>query len=496
MERSFSEIVAFITDYVAAPGQEQEVESVLTQLKVLGRDPSISNQLTPAILDTITRKFVLPQDESPSIVSTPREPTPTIVEALTIIANALVINNSLLKEWHPHPQLLSYVLQLYDKMDVQEVDLRKAYLFGRVLFLLTFDGLASYTASRSDLVAKSYEVMDAKMHQFEQLDLNDQMPKLAFIELLKFFFNLVHFHLVEAKPKDSTLRALASEILVNKIGTPSARNFDISRHIFNGLMCLPGDIWFGRALESGDCRANVLNAVLMHCRFLTEPATKDLYMNEASLSPALTCLHLIISYLWDSGAVINDEIEKLRQLARTQLFPTSEDRRLGIGKATKTSLASRLVALTSEPTLTNANRIAQEIYWQMCGCDANEVSSIMGFGYGSSYLANTFIAGSDNTNKNGKSPASKSSITEVQPDNDHHDHQQQPQQGINPITGQAMNPEEDSRERERLRAEWDKLSDTEKQQESEKMYGLFEKLKKNGIFKIQNNPFDSSNFEK
>ncbi|KAF5098932.1 hypothetical protein DV451_003186 [Geotrichum candidum] len=132
----------------------------------------------------------------------------------------------------------------------------------------------------------------------------------------------------------------------------------------------------------------------------------------------------------------------------------------------------------------------------MCGCDANEVSSIMGFGYGSSYLANTFIAGSDNTNKNGKSPASKSSITEVQPDNDHHDHQQQPQQGINPITGQAMNPEEDSRERERLRAEWDKLSDTEKQQESEKMYGLFEKLKKNGIFKIQNNPFDSSNFEK
>ena len=67
---------------------------------------------------------------------------------------------------------------------------------------------------------------------------------------------------------------------------------------------------------------------------------------------------------------------------------------------------------------------------------------------------------------------------------------------LTPSRGRPMNPEEDSRERERLRAEWDKLSDTEKQQESEKMYGLFEKLKKNGIFKIQNNPFDSSNFEK
>jgi hypothetical protein len=493
MGRSFPEIVEFITNYAGGTGQEQEVVSVLTQFKVLGREPAISNQLTPAILDAITRKFVLPQDESVSIVSIPREPTTTIVEGLTIIANALVINNNLLKEWHPDPQLFSYVLQLYNKMNVQEGDLRKVYLFGRVLFLITFDGLSVYTSSQSDLIEKSTIVIDAKMCQFEWLDLNDQMPKLAFIELLKFFFNVVHFHPVEAKPKDSTLRALASKILVNKIGTPSAGNVDISRHIFNDLMCISGKIWFGRALENGDCRTNVLSSVLTHCRFLTDPATKNLYMNEASLSPALTCLQIIVSYLWASDTIINDETEKLRQLARTQLFPTSEDRRLGVGEAGASSLASRLVALTREPTLTNANRIAQEIYWQMCGRDANKVSSVMGFGYGSAYLASTFITGSGDSSKNDKSHASRLSTTDIKSDdNDHH----QQQKDINLVTGQTMNPEEDARERGRLRAEWSALSDAEKQQESEKMYGLFEKLKKNGIFQIQNNPFDSSNFKK
>lgn len=467
------------------------METVLTQLKTLGRNQNVSNQFTPEILNVLISKFVLPPNDCVSATFVPKEPSIIVIESLTIIANALIINTSLLKKWHPNVQLFYYVLQLCDRIEVEEANLKNVYLFYRLLFLFTFKKLTPYASCQSDLLKRSTEVIDNKISHFEKFDLNSQMPKLAFIEFLKFFFNIVHFHPDEVKFKDSTFKVLISDILVHKINKPTSENVDISRYIFNVLMCLPAHTWFENALMTADARKDALSAVLVHCRFLTEPATKDLYMTEVALSPALTCLQLIVSYLWSNNTENSDEIEELKKLARTQLFPTSEDRRLGVGQATASSLASRFVGLTSESTLFHANRIAQEIYWQMCNCNADEVTSIMGFGYGSAYLASTFLDGGDKSTKSDtKRPPKSPRIVEVT------DKDTKAPGTINPVTGQYKSLEDDAKERARLRAEWDALSDAEKQQESEKLYGLFEKLKKNGIFQVQNNPFDSSNLEK
>lgn len=491
MGQTLPDLLLFITNYTSGTYQEQEVETVLTQLKTLGRNQNVSNQFTSEILNTLISKFVLPPNDCIPATFVPKEPPIIVIESLTVIANALIINTSLLEKWHPNTQLFYYLLQLCDRIEVDEANVKNLYLFYRLLFLLTFKKFTPYASCQSDLLKRSTEVIDKKISHFEKFDLNIPMPKLAFIEFLKFFFNIVHFHPDEVKFKDSTFKVLISDILVHRINKPTSENFDISRYIFNVLMCLPAQIWFENALVTVDARKDALGAVLAHCRFLTEPDTKDLYMTEVALSPALTCLQLIVSYLWSNSTVNSDEIEELKKLTRTQLFPTSEDRRLGVGQATTSSLASRFVALTSESTLFNTNRIAQEIYWQMCNFDADEVTSIMGFGFGSAYLTSTFLNGGDKSTKSDtKHPPKSSRITEVT------DKYKKAPVNINPITGQYKSVEDDAKERAQLRAEWDALSNAEKQQESEKLYGLFEKLKKNGIFQVQNNPFDSSNLEK
>jgi hypothetical protein len=169
-------------------------------LKQHGRSQAVSVHITTYITSTLIRSFVLkPPSETAKL------------QALTIIANALVLNSELLESFDPNQfGLVNIVLSDYNSTH----DDTNLYLYGRLLFLFTFKGFLL------NLKHDCFEIIQAKLARSSR---SASYP--ATIELLKFIFNLLHhpnyltlLHSIELKSEIflSLLALLDSDSPINK----------------------------------------------------------------------------------------------------------------------------------------------------------------------------------------------------------------------------------------------------------------------------------------
>lgn len=406
--------------------------SQLEELKIQTRIPENTQLLTTKNLNQLSDQFILKLDVSKQIQ----------INALTIIANSLLLSKTLRNVW-TSDRLYAWVIHMY-KSDVQN-----RYLLGRMLFLLTFSSLPIKQENITDTITLLENYLD---EVFE--DIEDQMPRLAGIEFLKVMFNILHNY------KREISQELGKKLVVILMKQP---DMDVQRYICNIFTIVSVNIWFEPSLP----------------QFLLDKASilipKTDFCDDTVLSPFLTCLLGSVKYV--CGSDDKNYIE-LKAKLKKMVSPTAEDRAVGVGKSK--SLASMFVHLASKFELRNSNRIIQEVYWELFDHDQVELTSIMGFGYASSFANGDFegakprVEEIEESNTSHSSPATNSKVDSTRK--------------VDPVTGQWEDIQE--AERLRLKEEWDKLTDAEKEEESEKMFVLFEKLKVNGIFKIQNNPFD------
>lgn len=199
---STAQIFSTVSSLIVPPNHNNipYIEHSLRELKIHGRSQATSANITTHITSTLIRAFVL------------RPPSETAkVEALTIIANALVLNSELLDSFDPNQySLVNIILSDYNDTH-NETNL---YLYGRLLFLFTFKGFPL------NLKHDCFQIIHAKLTG----DIRSA-PVSATIELLKFIFNLLHhprymtfLHSIELKSQifTSLLALLDSDSSINK----------------------------------------------------------------------------------------------------------------------------------------------------------------------------------------------------------------------------------------------------------------------------------------
>lgn len=490
--RVLKEVLSFIDRFDPnkySPVDIGGIEVQLHRLKALGRDATMSSYLTPDIADSIVEKFILPNISER-----------TTNEGLTIIANGLVLNTSLLVSWDPS-KAFPLVLTEYSKPNHS---IKETYLLGRLLFLFTYNG----EPLSDSLLTKSIEIIDQKMdkvvdnvHALTSTVALNTMLRLAFIELLKFIFNLVHFYPDRAiEPMQDKVMGKISDVFLH-IKEDSC-NVDITKYIFNVLLCVSVTSWF----DNPQHQPLILSNILEYCQVVTNPTHLEFH-NENTISPSLTCLNMALAYVWDTLPDSSPETQALKDIAIKYLYPTEKDRQLGVGKSD--SLASRLVQLSSDISLGSLNRLCLEVYWVVCNRNQQTLTEVMGFGFAASFLANSFLSDSakDPTpptftdpkikEGNGSSGSLVSDTTSVLSDsnaatsastsaNASNTSTNTTTPAINPITGQYINAENQEEKRLKAQQEWDAMSEEEKEREGERMFTLFERLKQNGIIKVSN----------
>lgn len=495
------------------------IEIQLHRLKTLGRDSAVSNILTNDVLDNLVNRFVLPQISRR-----------TTIEALTIVANALVLNNALLATFDPLPAF-PLVLSEYSK---PALPLKENYLLGRLLFLFTFNGMDLPPEILTDCIKAiqfKTPIILENVHALTSVVAFNRLIRQAFIELMKFTFNLIHHY------PDQTITALEQDVVPELsciflcIRTSDLVNVDITRYLFNTLMCVSVDSWFSDPVHMPIILTNILN----YCHLVTAPNQTNLH-NEQTLSPCFTCLQQLVTHIWDKMDGASSTTAECKALVRAALYPTERDRELAVGNSD--SLASYFVKLTTDITVQSCNRIVQDVYWVVFDRNQTLLSETMGFGFAATFLGGSGGDGVSAVSLFGggaaadQQPRQNSAVSTGGPcPNDEDDDLFSSHAGgssrstsfasesmsspsasfmtstfmtpgtsatstttaaaaaatatnataaINPITGQYVHAEVRDDRRMQVQREWDALTEEEKEVESERMFTLLDRLKQSG----------------
>lgn len=479
-----SELIAVVAHFdpkATDPIDIYGLEVQLRTLKSLGRDPDISKMITADVTNDLINKIILTKLSKRSTT-----------EALTIIANGLVLNNSLLSTFDPLP-VFEFVLHEYSKPGLP---LKENYLLGRLLFLFTFNG----TDLSNSLLSYCIEIIQFKtsiilenVHTLTSVVAINTLIRLSFIELMKFIFNLIHHYPDKVtEPLESKVMENLSHIFLS-INTSNLLNVDITRYLFHTLMCVSAESWFKNPIH----QPLLLKNILGYCHLVTSPNHTNLHTEE-TLSPAFTCLQQVSTHIWEK----NTGPCELKTIATSALLPTEKDREIGLGNSD--SLASYFVKLSTDITLQSCNRIVQEIYWTLFDRNQQALNDVMGFGFAAGFLSsNSFLDdfGTSPTSIFVDTPRTRnnsvvdengtSAMLENLPGSRRGSVASDaslptPGMAINPITGQYLHTENQDERRLQAQQEWEAMTEEEKEIESERMFTLFDRLKKNGVIKPSN----------
>lgn len=422
-----------------------QVEHALVQIKTNGRAEGISRSLQQADLSRLVDRYVL------------RKTYPSrraMIECLTVLANALVWNETLLAHFDPGHVITKVLNECFQP----SVDAKEEYLFMRLLFLFTFHG----RRYEDKLIKTGLAAVAAKISQTASRDavFATDMERLAFVECMKFTFNLLHHYpLAVDYVQGYTARAL---VQIFYTLDPRAEH-DLCQHISNCLLCLPVSAW----LCEGDS-ALVLGRILSFIEIMVDPVNEQL-REDRILAPPLSLLHCIVSALFSQHEQQQQQQQQqrgdwagLQTLCRERILPSESDRERVLG--TTDSLSSYLLRITIDPVLRTTRNIIFDIFWKLSHESPDEFVANFGLGYASSFLASHGIAFPESVNTTTATAASPAQTAPA----------------VNPVTGQYLQYEQ------RPPDPVDEMSEEEKERDAERMFVLFERLKANNMIKVQN----------
>ncbi|KAG7132510.1 Synembryn-like protein C3E7.04c like [Verticillium longisporum] len=276
------------------------------------------------------------------------------------------------------------------------------------------------------------------------------MEDMAVNETLRLLFNVTHFAPLR-KPLFTPAIPLIVTLLWKQDINPSKPLDPPFSSLINALLNLDFE---DPEVQSSLCpqspeASDQPSRVAARLVTLLDLSLKPGIYAEGELDQLLSPLVGVLAYV-EAAAT-----EEVKQYLRATLLPTEKDREEVLGKGT--SLGSRVLKLSNNPMTPKLGDVASHLLYSLSDKDASKFVANVGFGYASGFLAKNNIPTPGNM-------AETSDELAARP--------------FNPVTGQFLDSE-------RV-VELPEMTEDEKLREAERLYDLFERLKRTGIIDVQN----------
>ncbi|KAK9466891.1 guanine nucleotide exchange factor [Lipomyces arxii] len=354
----------------AAPSFDLNVLQALSGLRIAGRDQTIAVELFNQDNISVILEYASIQND-----------TQTRLEALRVIANALLLVPSLRADWD-----LSFAQQyIHSSIDEE-------FLVGRVMFLATV-GSKGFKGSITKIL-QQYVI--EHLRQASKRDISDS-SNAAIKETCKLFFNIL-LHTTISDECELVVSLLVD--LVRRL----PHKFDLVSNILACLLKLPvvDGIYFPSTSPTSflEITFNILEQVMTSL-----PYTDD----------SISLLLLLILTLLDKT-----NSESAITFVKSKVIPSDSERDRPLGQSA--SLAAKLLQATSDPALSKSKDVIFQLLWHLSEQDVRKFVHNIGLGYAIGFLmTNNVPIPDDLTGGSVQSP----SMTQ-----------------INPITGQRLDAED------------------------------------------------------
>ncbi|EMR08616.1 hypothetical protein PNEG_03092 [Pneumocystis murina B123] len=276
-------------------------------------------------------------------------------------------------------------------------------------------------------------------------------------EYLKLLFNLIRHEDAQSLINISPLIKLLNLSFTNLI------NQQFTFEIINCLLNLPIATFFDQEHISERCVGQLLDIL----DTLLSSIDLEIYSNDSPSSITSDTLieTRILSLVTFLRKILKYSTESIRELLVSRLLPQSRDRENILGRGN--TLSSKALRAITVPTPLIRESISWLLY-ELNHLNATEFINSIGFGYASGFLASQGIPFVSPNSKDFDAPY-----------------------GINPITGQTL-------EAERMAlSNLPEMTEEEKERDAERLFIMFQRLEKNGIFSVRNpvrDAFESGKF--
>ncbi|QSZ32388.1 hypothetical protein DSL72_001962 [Monilinia vaccinii-corymbosi] len=422
-------------------------DTLLEQLKVHGRDPTNADPIfTKGGIGIISRHAF----NSPSKT--------TSRNALRCLANALLLK----PDTRQILVTLGYDVKACTLLKDRIGSVDDEFLLSRIIFLATYGTTINIenlidqhhlANTISHNIASHAKLHNAKQKKVKQMD---PMEDMALVESLKLIFNITHFcphrnsSFSQALPHILSILHQREIVPITPLDPPIAQ-------IINTLINLPLE-------DPGNIsvlfpKANTHSHVDIFIELLDLSISR--YKDE-ELEQLVSPLLVLIRKLYETGP------SEVHQFMQARLLPTEKDREQPLGQGE--SLSARLIRLSTNPMAPQVMESISALLFVLSNKDASTFVQNVGYGFASGFLfqhnvpipENAFEAWStENDNGDGKARLSQDS-----------------RKAFNPITGQLLEAE--------TKIDVPEMSQAEKEREAERLFVLFERLKKNGVITAKN----------
>ncbi|RIA98636.1 guanine nucleotide exchange factor [Glomus cerebriforme] len=446
----------------------------LQTLKILGRDANGCDLLFSDEGFKILLTHAKLQQSSET-----KSDTPVTQESLTCIANMLLLKECTRDLLYKYKGISSVCQLLKDN----GISIKTQFLLSRILFLMTIkpqpvvqsliDNLGII-----DILHNSLNKLVDQLNSSLKEDTNSLPITRVMVlnEQLKLLFNLMmndpeverdnlvqgERKSVEVSNKDNVnkFENLLLPTLKILLKVPISTQLPLSpphSHAIHALLNFPIEpyksIWFPPSLSSKKEQYIIcynLIDTLKSIIYMVDPdkenvATGVVSKNDPDFDEIITPLVVLLRK-------IAEEDNNAKILIREELLPDNIDRSKPLEKGN--SLSARLIRLMTSVMLPHLKNNVSELLFALCDQDANLFVHHVGYGNAAGFLLSKNIM---------ISPSSSNTTYSDRP--------------INPITGQYYDTELPS---------LSNMTDEEKEREAEKLFVLFERLKKTGVMDVVN----------
>ncbi|KAI5803745.1 guanine nucleotide exchange factor [Geopyxis carbonaria] len=452
-----------LTDRTLSPTHRA---ATLEKLKVFGRDPKGSDPIfTREGIETLCKHGFIANDDD---VASARE-------ALRCLANALLVVPKTRQIFVD----LGFPEKAAKKFESDSAD--DEFLLARILLMITYGTTQDLQSlvTEQGLEQSIDNAIERHAKRHSDAKSISPMEDMALIETLKLIFNLSHFVAADKKQK---AEAEASEKDLEKTEPP----VDAKQGLF--VKSIPNlfQLLRLRKLPTFPLQppvSSIINALLgadlLVSNTLAFPAENEtIHMErlveilDKSIDPKFTKIGAPSGEKWDEAGVplitlfrniLGVAPEGVKTYLKSKLLPCEEERNQPLGKGT--TLAARLLQLSAAAAAANTREHISNLLYELSSKSPEEFIQNIGYGYASGFLLShnfpipASALGSD-------AAASSSAASASRP--------------VNPITGQALDAEPRSSD------PFAGMSEEEKEREAERLFVLFERLKKTGVVDIKN----------
>lgn len=277
----------------------------------------------------------------------------TRYEAYTILANALLLNESLLNSFDPASYVGTVLTDLAGRRSVSgklhALQDDKTVLLLRLLFLFTLKGVQSIKSH----VMACLNMISTRIYAIER----NGIPKSQawVIELLKVLFNLLHNYPEPAL--DHFAERADSLVAILQMATEDINSYlELHRYVCNVLLCSPPQHW-------QDQQVAVVSCIFPFLQVALEADN----VNDATVLAELSLLQNIS---------VAQRDPRVAELLRSRLVPSPQDRKTVLGKSN--SLISLMLRATTNINLSQSRLIIYGILWKVCDESRRSLADLTG----------------------------------------------------------------------------------------------------------------------